>query len=51
MGIPEFRKIYYAAINGEKKQPKTIKNSTLKWLIKQYQKSSDWIDLSPATRR
>ena len=50
-GSPEFMEAYHTAVNGEKKQPKTAASGTLKWLIEQYRKSSEWLDLAPATRR
>lgn len=50
-GTPEFMAAYHAAINGENKQPKAAASGTLKWLIEQYRKSTDWLDLAHSTRR
>ena len=50
-GSPEFMEAYHTAVNGEKKQPKTAANRTLKWLIEQYRKSAAWAELSLSTRR
>lgn len=51
-GSPEFMEAYRAAISGQE-QPKKTKASpnSLRWLVEQYRKSSEWLSLSLATRK
>jgi len=50
-GSKEFIAAYRAAVYGTKPENKPAKNGTLRWLIMQYRKSTDWQNYSPATRR
>ena len=51
-GSPEFMEAYMAAVNGQE-MPKIVKTSpnSLRWLVEQYRKSSEWLSLSPATKK
>jgi len=53
-GSPEFKAAYEVAVYGKslKEKPKRItKKDTLRWLIMEYRKSTDWLNSSPAIRR
>lgn len=51
-GTPEFDVEYQAAVNGE---PRRVKGApavgTLSWLLARYRETTDWMNLSAATRR
>ncbi|MFZ0458730.1 MAG: tyrosine-type recombinase/integrase [Rhodoplanes sp.] len=51
-GTPEFDVEYQAAIRGEIRRPKgSPALGTLAWLLTRYRETTDWMALSPATRR
>jgi integrase len=52
-GTPEFEAAYQQAINGTAPEPYKGKATagSLAWLIERYRETTDWLDLSPATRR
>jgi len=51
-GSPEFMAEYRAAIAGvESDTPQKTQSGSLKWLIEQYRKSADWLQLSISTRK
>src|SRR5260221_554281 len=52
-GSPEFIASYHAALRGGSAPAPLIKATanSLRWLIDQWRKSSDWASMSPATRR
>ena len=51
-GSPEFMAAYMAAVSGQE-MPKNVKASpnSLRWLVEQYRKSTEWLSLSLATRK
>ena len=54
-GTPEFLAAYYAAIGGKGATPvpppTRASKGTLRWLIDNYKRSSDWVQIEPATRK
>jgi integrase len=52
-GTPEFEAAYQQAINGTAPQPHkgAAAAGSLAWLVERYRETTDWTDLSPATRR
>jgi len=51
-GSKEFVAAYHAAVSGAIPTfSTTSKSGSLRWLVEQYRKSSDWLDLSLATRK
>jgi len=52
-GSKEFITAYRAAVYGTKpeKQKRPTKKDTLRWLIMEYRKSTDWLDYSAATKK
>lgn len=53
-GTPEFLAAYYAAIGGKGATPAAptrASKGTLRWLIDNYKRSSDWAGVEPATRK
>lgn len=50
-GSPEFMTAYRNAINGVENPVASSKSGSLKWLIEQYRKSSNWLDLSTRRQR
>ena len=51
-GSPEFMEAYLAAVNGQEMPiQKKASSGSLRWLVEQYCKSSDWLSLSRATRK
>jgi len=53
-GSPEFKAAYEVAVYGKslKEKPKRLtKKDTLRWLIMEYRKSTDWLSLAMATRK
>src|SRR5262245_32150609 len=53
-GSPKFMAAYQAALNGTLPAASEISKTmpqSLAWLIERYRETTDWTDLSPATRR
>lgn len=51
-GSPEFMEAYRAAISGQEVPKKTKASpNSLRWLVEQYRRSSEWLSLSQATRK
>ena len=51
-GSPEFMAAYMAAVSGQEMPAKTkASTGSLRWLVEQYRKSTEWLSLSLATRK
>lgn len=50
-GSPEFMEAYRAALSGESKPTQKADPRSLKWLVGQWKRSSEWAQTKPSTRR